>query len=172
MKSILYFLLVCVVISCQDIPSVEKPANLIERTTMQEIIYDVAIINGARGYDVQKLSKYGVTPETYIFDKYNIDSLQFAENVTYYSSDIESYKEMYLDIQKRVDEEFLHFDSIAKVEKKVKDSLRTEKAKSLRKKKDSLKSKGLDTIIGKKEKKQTITTFPSKSAKEVVIDSL
>lgn len=170
MKLILYFLLVCFAISCQDIPSVEKPANLIEKTTMQDIIYDVAVINSARGYDVQKLSKYGVTPETYIFDKYDIDSLQFAQNVAYYSSDIESYKEMYLDIQKRVEVDFSHFDSIEKVEKKVKDSLRTEKAKSLQKKRDSLKLIGQDTIIGKK--KNMITTFPIKSAKEVVIDSL
>lgn len=172
MKPILYFLLACLAISCQDIQPVEKPVNLIEKATMQEIIYDIAIVNGARGYDMQKLSRYGVAPETYVFDKYDIDSLQYAQSVAYYSSDIESYKEMYLDIQKRVEKEFLHFDSIAKKEKKVKDSLRTEKARSLQKKKDSLKLIGQDTIIGKKEKKQTITSFPVKKAKEVVIDSL
>ncbi len=90
MKPILYFLLACLAISCQDIQPVEKPVNLIEKATMQEIIYDIAIVNGARGYDMQKLSRYGVAPETYVFDKYDIDSLQYAQSVAYYSSDIES----------------------------------------------------------------------------------
>jgi len=107
------------VVGCQDIPDVEKPENLIERAKMEAIIYEMSILNGARGYDIQKLSKYDVKPETYIFEKFDIDSLQYAKSVSYYSSDIEAYKNMYLSIQKRIDGEFSLYDSLAKIEKKV-----------------------------------------------------
>lgn len=173
MKQTLYILIAFFVIGCQEIESIEKPDNFIERERMQEIIYDVALVNGARGYDMQKLSKYGVDPETYIFDKHGIDSLQFAENIAYYSADVDEYKEMYMEIQERVEGEFTYYDSIAKMEKKIKDSIRTEKARQLKKEKDSLKAIGQDIIRDVKEKsRKKITSLLNKEVKEVVIDSI
>jgi len=135
MKSYIYILFVLLGISCQNISPVEN---------------EITILNSARGYDMKMLSKYGVKPETYIFEKYSIDSLQYAKNVSYYSSDIENYKDMYLSIQKRVEEEFSHYDSLSKIEKKVKDSLRKLKSKKIKREKDSIKM--LDSIAGKKKK--------------------
>ena len=106
---------------------------------MEAIIYEISVLNGARSYDMKSLSKYDVNPETYIFEKFDIDSLQYANSVSYYASDIESYKEMYESIQKRVDLEFSNYDSLAKIEKKVKDSLRTLRAKEIQREKDSIK---------------------------------
>lgn len=166
MKQLIYISFIFLVISCQDIPSVEKPTDLIERDQMQDVIYEMAIVNGARGYDIQKLSKYGVAPETYIFEKYGIDSLQLAKSISYYASDIEDYKDMYLAIQERVDAEFKDYDSLAKIEKKVKDSLRTEKAKELQRERDSLKK--VDSLKGKVKK----SLSPMRLSKEIFIDSL
>jgi hypothetical protein len=163
MKQFVYILFVFFVISCQDIQPVKNPADLIDQAKMEEILYDIAIVNAARGYD----SKYGVAPETYIFEKYDIDSLQYAENVSYYSSDIESYKDMYLAIQKRVEGEFTYHDSLAKIEKKVKDSIRTERAKELQREKDSIKR--VDSLKGKKQKPRLPI---SRISKEIFIDSL
>lgn len=171
MRQTLYILIAFFVIGCQEVQPIEKPANFIKKERMQEIIYDIAVVNGARGYNMQELSKYGVDPETYIFDKHGIDSLQFAENIAYYSADIDKYKEMYVEIQERVEGEFSYYDSIAKVEKKVRDSIRTAKARQLQKEKDSLKAIGQDTIRDVKEKgRKRITSL--KEVKEVVIDSL
>jgi len=173
MNTYIYILFVFFVVSCQDIQPVEKPSNLIDRSTMKEILYEIAVVNAARGISIQKLSQYGVKPETYIFEKFAIDSVQFAESVSYYSSDIESYRDMYLDIQKRVDSEYNYQDSLAKIEKKVKDSIRTARARELQREKDSIKK--ADSLTGKKEtllspiKKRRL---PIKVVKEIVIDSL
>ncbi len=172
MNKYIYILFVFFVVSCQDIQPVEKPADLIDRTKMKEILYEIAVVNAARGINIQKLSQYGVNPETYIFEKFTIDSVQFANSVTYYSSDIESYREMYVDIQKRVDIEYSYNDAKAKAEKKVKDSIRTERAKVLQKEKDSIKT--ADSLAGKIENPRSPVKkprFPVK-AKEIVIDSL
>ncbi|MFC4635461.1 DUF4296 domain-containing protein [Dokdonia ponticola] len=173
MNKYIYILCVFFVVSCQDIQPVEKPSNLIDRSTMKEILYEIAVVNAARGINIQKLSQYGVNPETYIFEKFAIDSVQFAKSVSYYSSDIESYRDMYLDIQKRVDSEYTYQDSLAKIEKKVKDSIRTERARELQREKDSIKK--VDSLAGKKEtllspiKKRRL---PVKVVKEIVTDSL
>lgn len=175
MKSFIYILFILFVVSCQDIPDVEKPENLIDRAKMEAIIYEMSILNGARGYDIQKLSKYDVKPETYIFEKFDIDSLQYAKSVSYYSSDIEAYKNMYLSIQKRIEGEFSLYDSLAKIEKKVKDSIRTARAKEIQREKDSIKK--LDSIAGKLDKNSIIDKekeprTPFRVSKEIVIDSL
>lgn len=172
MKQALYILIAFFVIGCQEVQPIEKPDNFIKRERMQEIIYDIAVVNGARSYNMQELSKYGVDPETYIFDKHGIDSLQFAENIAYYSADVDEYKEMYMEIQERVEGEFTYYDSIAKVEKKVRDSIRTAKARQLQKEKDSLKAIGQDTIRDVKESRKAITSLLKKEVKEIVIDSL
>ncbi len=172
MRQVIYVFLIFLIVACQEIQSVEKPANFIEKERMQEIIYDIAIVNGARGYNLQTLSKYGVNPETYIFNKHSIDSLQFAENIAYYSSDIEEYKEMYEEIQDRVEGEFTYYDSIAKAEKKIKDSIRAERAKQLKREKDSLKAIGKDKVKDTKERKKLKVSLPIKQVKEIVIDSL
>lgn len=168
-----YILFVFFVISCQDIQPVEKPSDLIDREKMEEILYEIAVVNAARGISVQKLSQYGVNPETYIFEKFTIDSLQFEKSVTYYASDIESYRDMYLSIQKRVEGEFTQYDSLAKIEKKVKDSIRTERARQLQREKDSIKR--VDSLDGKKQKlllSSKKLRLPTRVAKEIVIDSL
>ena len=172
MKQFGYILFVFFVVSCQDIQPVKKPAKLIGKAEMQEILYEIAIVNAARGYDIQKLSKYGVAPETYIFEKYDIDSLQYAENVSYYSSDIESYKEMYLAIQKRAEGEFTYHDSLAKRKKRIKDSLRTEEVRESERKRDSVRK--ADSIAGKVKTPRSLKKprLPARISKEVFIDSL
>ena len=171
MNKYIYILCVFFVVSCQDIQPVEKPPNLIDRAKMKEILYEIAVVNAARGINIQKLSQYGVNPETYIFEKFTIDSVQFANSVSYYSSDIEEYKDMYLDIQKRVDGEFTYHDSLAKIEKKIQDSIRTERARALQREKDSIRK--VDSLAGKI--KNTISPIkkprlPIRVSKEIVIE--
>lgn len=173
MNKYIYILFVLFVVSCQDIQSVEKPSDLIDRAKMKEILYEISVVNSARGISVQKLSQYGVNPETYIFEKFAIDSVQFAKSVSYYASDIESYRDMYLDIQKRAEGEFTYHDSLAKIEKKIQDSIRTETARALQRKKDSIRK--VDSLAGKI--KNTLSPIkkprlPIRVSKEIVIDSL
>jgi len=126
------------IVSCQGIEPIEKPENLIPLKTMEHIIYDLAIMNSARGYNIQMFSQTGIKPESYVFEKHKIDSLQYAQSTIYYSANVEKYKNLLTKVQKRVQREFKVADSIAKEEKRVKDSLRNERGKKLKQEKDSV----------------------------------
>jgi len=147
MKRALGCLLGLIILGCQDIQPIEKPDNLIDKETMEEILFDIALVNAARGFNIQKLVQNKIAPEKYIFEKYNIDSVQYAQSTNYYSSSIEVYKKMHLSIQKRLDTLFQFHDSLAKIEKKHKDSIEKIKSEAKKKRLDSIRSLNKDTII-------------------------
>ena len=81
---------------------------------------------------------------SFVFDKYQIDSLQFKENNDYYTNNIELYQEIYETVNTRLK------DSVTKY-KKVNDSLvKLKKKKKLLLKKDKLKKPA--NAIKKKKK--------------------
>ncbi|WP_298329602.1 DUF4296 domain-containing protein [uncultured Dokdonia sp.] len=139
----LFLGLLCL-ISCQDIPPVEKPGNFIDENTMESILYESVLISSARGYNVAQLKLLGIQPETYIYDKFDIDSLTYAQNLAYYTADVDLYKGINAKVLARVQAELKVNDSIETVQKKEQDSLRTLKAKEVKakfKQKDSTKFK-------------------------------
>jgi len=79
-------------LSCNKSTKPEKPEDLIPEDKMAEILYDVFILNSAKGAAKSVLESKGLIPETYIFDKHGIDSLQFALSNDYYSYDIKTYE--------------------------------------------------------------------------------
>ncbi len=131
-------------ISCQDIPSVEKPDNFIDENTMESILYESVIISSARGYNIAQIKQLGIQPETYIYDKFDIDSLTYAQNLSYYTADVDAYKSLNAKVLNRVKGELKVNDSIESLQKKEQDSLRTLKAREVKarfKQKDSTKFK-------------------------------
>lgn len=109
----------------------EKPDNLISKEKMIEILNDLAIVNAAKATNVAILSKYDIEPTNYIFEKYNIDSLQFVESDRYYASIPEVHEEIYIAVEAKLEVE----KERIKLVKKTKDSLTALKKKELRKKK-------------------------------------
>ena len=67
---------------------------------MEEIIYDLAILEAARTQNssVQNFIK----PTEFIKNKYKVDSLTFAKSTQYYASDINEYKKMYDEVKERL----------------------------------------------------------------------
>ena len=63
----------------------EKPENLISKDKMAEILYDMFIINSAKGVNRKILRNNGIDPEAYILSKYEIDSIHFAQSNAYYA---------------------------------------------------------------------------------------
>jgi len=120
-------------VACQRVKSVPKPDDLIPMKTMENIIYDMAIINSARGYNSQRFSQTGVKPDTHVFEKYEIDSAQYSHSTLYYSSRLEDYKKLIEKIKKRLEKEHKIADSIYQEEKRVKDSISSERAKVMKK---------------------------------------
>ena len=93
------FLVIVVLFGCnKNVQKIPIPDNLISEEKMVEVIYEMTLISVSKGVNRRILENSGVIPEKYIFEKYNIDSLQFALSNEFYSNDLN----MYLDIYNRV----------------------------------------------------------------------
>jgi hypothetical protein len=117
-----------VLFSCGN-KELEKPEKLIDQETMEKIIYDLAMLQAIKGHDATLLPKNSINPKTYIYQKYKVDSTQFAESNAYYSSDITLYKTMFdnviekMSIDKKVIDAKVRKDFEAK-QKRKRDSIK------------------------------------------------
>lgn len=103
MKYILSILLLFLLsISC-DSNAVKKPENLIEREKMVDIIYDLSLLEAAKSQKPIVLEQYQIQSNTYVYKKYEVDSLQFSNSVKYYAADIENYHGIYDSVNKRIE---------------------------------------------------------------------
>lgn len=90
--------------SCQNAP-IEKPDNLIDQDKMVNILFDISVLEAMKSQTNVVLEANKINPNTYIYKKYNIDSLQFANSDKYYASDLKKYKEIFDEVNKRIEEE-------------------------------------------------------------------
>jgi hypothetical protein len=102
-KLVTIFLLFAILISCQK-PAVSKPDNLIDEEVMVDIMYDVSVLEAMKSQKAFVLEANKINPNTYIYKKYKIDSLQFANSDKFYASDIKKYKEIFDKVNKRMEE--------------------------------------------------------------------
>lgn len=121
-------LLLVVIMGCQNnkIDKPPKPDNLIPKDKMVEVIYDMLLISGAKGVSKRLLENNGIAPESYIYNKHNIDSLQFAQSNAYYSLDLDEYESLYNRVEKRLNEDQKKYKKEAEIDKAKKDSIRKE----------------------------------------------
>ncbi len=103
-KLVTLFLLFTILISCQK-PAVPKPDNLIDEEIMVDIMYDISILEAMKSQKAVVLESNAINPNTYIYKKYKVDSLQFANSDKFYASDIKKYKEIFDKVNKRMEEE-------------------------------------------------------------------
>jgi hypothetical protein len=158
MKKLCLVLVLSLCIACVGTDKPEKPKDLIAEDKMENILHDLFIINGAKGVNRKLLENNGFQPETYVLNKYNIDSTQFSNSNTYYAFDTENYKSIIDNVKARLEKEKEAYeaqvleesmatkrrrDSIKKVNERRKDSL----AKSLGKTKDTIQLKIKESII-------------------------
>jgi hypothetical protein len=73
----------------------EKPEKFIDEDKMISILYDVAVIDAIKSYSLNTTHDYSVNTYVYIQKKYQVDSLQFAQNNHYYAADMVRYKKMF-----------------------------------------------------------------------------
>ena len=83
-------------IGCSD----NVPDNLISKEKMENIIFDIMILNAASGFDL-KIDKNLLSDEL-IYKKHNIDSLQFFESELYYSKNPRDHYEIYAKVKIRI----------------------------------------------------------------------
>ena len=128
MKKIVLFLLVLIVAACNSKNEIPKPAKPIEKAVMEDILYDLSLLQALKSYSPEKLTKNSINSKTYIYQKYNIDSVQLVENNKYYASDFAEYQTMFNHVSERLEKQKAEMDTLAKKEEK----------KAQKKKQDSL----------------------------------
>ena len=91
-----YLLIILLFIGCSD----NVPYNLINKEKMENIIFDIMILNASSGFDL-KIDDNLLSDEL-IYKKHNIDSLQFFESELYYSKNPREHYEIYAKVKIRI----------------------------------------------------------------------
>ncbi len=99
--SILCFFILTSLFSCKE-ERYEKPDDLIGEEKMSDIVYDLSIFYAARGINFDKIKEQGLAPESFIYEKFEIDSAQFANSSVYYASKPNVYIKIYEKAQDRL----------------------------------------------------------------------
>ena len=94
---------------------------------MVSIFYDLSLLDAIRSNNSILLEENKIDPYTYIYKKYKIDSLQFAQNNIYYAYDLKRYKRMYERVEKRLEEEKKIADSTVLKAGKIEEPPSTQK---------------------------------------------
>ena len=115
------FILIMLIISCSDQSS---PTDLMSEQQMVDFLLDINIINSSRAYRNNSVLNYYNIKDTFLYKKHNIDSIQFVNSNSYYSSKPKKYLKIYSQLQKKM--------------RSIKDSIEIELNKETREIKDSL----------------------------------
>ena len=101
-KGYILLLVVLAVVSCHDIERPKKPDNFIEREEMTDILYDISLLRALKTYSVNDMRALGLEPDTFIYDKYDVDSLQLAQSIDYYSVNFNEYTSIWEEVNARL----------------------------------------------------------------------
>ena len=141
LKGFLIVLTLLVFVGCNEIQRPKKPDNFIKEDLMVDVLYDISLMRTLRTYNMNEMRSLGIVPDSLIYKKYNIDSLQFAESINYYSVNFNDYAALWEEVNKRLiaQRDKLQFnqndeDSIRNAAEKIKRDSINRQAKS----KDSL----------------------------------
>ncbi|MDC8002786.1 DUF4296 domain-containing protein [Aureisphaera galaxeae] len=135
------------VMGCQDVKKPEPPQNLISKDEMVDILADAYIGNAAKSINNRMLRTKGIYLDSVLYQKFGIDSLQFALSNAYYASDLNGYAKLLEQVEEQLVERKAVVDSLYEIEKEE----ATLRRDSIRKK-DSIR---VDSI--KKQKGGTLT---------------
>ena len=144
-KTVSFFIILIVLVGCKK-ELVKEPKHLIEREKMVNIMYDLSLLEAMKVENPVLMDSFKYNSNQYIYKKYKIDSVQFAQSNIYYAADYKEYEKMYIQIKARLDKEKTLVNSLMKAEAK-KEMLKAKKLKKLKVKKeaDSIKKAKLKT---------------------------
>lgn len=123
-KILSIFVLLTLFASCQDVEKMEKPKDLISSDKMVDVLVEVSLLQAARNYNKNMLEEKGVDPQNYIWDKYDIDSLQFAQSSQFYAENYRQYEQIYSRAKEQLEGYRVHYDSLEQIKREELDSLR------------------------------------------------
>lgn len=133
MKKVILLLASVILFSCGG-DTAEKPKHFLSEDEMVNVFYDLSLIQAIKSYQPMTLENNGVDSKNYVYKKYKIDSLTFAQNNKWYAGNLDQYQK----IQERVTERL----------KKQKELLMP--------KKDSLKTLPVTDVPGAQAKRDSV----------------
>ncbi|WP_417354112.1 DUF4296 domain-containing protein [Flavobacterium sp.] len=116
MKKIAILLSAVCLFACND--KLREPDNLLSEDKMEDILYDVALLQSISSFAPAVLSANDIKIDTYIYDKYQTDSLTFTQSNEYYAADFDRYEAILEKVSERLKAEKVEIDSIVSKENK------------------------------------------------------
>jgi hypothetical protein len=98
--------------ACSNKP-VPKPDQLLDEEVMENILFDLSILQATQSYMPNKLDEKGINPETFIYEKYKIDSTTYYQNKLYYASNTKKYKKIHKAVTERFNALKIEADSLS-----------------------------------------------------------
>ncbi|WP_115461029.1 DUF4296 domain-containing protein [Winogradskyella aurantiaca] len=139
MRIIRLVLVLCIVFSCNKKQRPDPPEDLLTKVEMSNILYEMFIINSAKGSSMKVLQENGVDPDKYVLERFDIDSTRFVNSNNYYAYSYDDYREIMTLIEERISEEKEYYEEVLEEEqaaaKRRADSLRKVKPKKAKPKK-------------------------------------
>lgn len=139
MRTIIFLFVAVLLLGCSTSDRPAKPENLISKDKMSDVIYDVFVLNAAKGINKTILENHGIMPQEYVYKKHKIDSLQFAKSNDYYAYDTKIYESIIDKVKQKLEVEKAKNEALILKEDKTRDSLNKIKKKA--KKPDSISQK-------------------------------
>lgn len=88
-------------LGCAPQNSVEPPEQVISPEKMEDVLYDLSLIKALKNTNFQTEESKSILTPDYLFKKHNIDSLQWEENLRYYSKNPKQFLLIYKKVQER-----------------------------------------------------------------------
>lgn len=158
MKFVITFLFALFLLSCQDLENMDRPKDLIAKQKMVEVLTDLSLLNSAKNYNKKFLEESGLKPDEYLYQKYDIDSVQLAHSTRYYARNYTEFEEIYRQVQENL--------------QKIKDDLEKRQERE-RESLDSLRRTGKDSLrlnpsLRRTRTLDSLTTSPFEAEKEIL----
>ncbi len=100
-KQVISFMIIMAFLGCDSKVNYEKPENLIPKKQMIDLLYDMHLAIGTSNVQNVKYEK-NRNYMSLVYEKYGIDSVQFAMSNIYYTSNINEYEEIFESVQERL----------------------------------------------------------------------
>ena len=98
---------------CQEVVRPKIPEKIIQEEVMVDLLVDAYLGNAARSNNNRVLRLGGVQLDSVLYARYEVDSLQFAENTAYYSAQIDPYLRILERVEQKLSTVKKSLDSLA-----------------------------------------------------------
>jgi len=102
MKKVICLGVVFVIFACSNNP-VPKPKNLLNEETMENILFDVAVLQATKANSPEILQTNTIDSKDFIYKKYKIDSTTYHQNNRYYAGNVRKHKHLHKRVLARLE---------------------------------------------------------------------